>query len=109
MIPFSVTCYDFRTWRQWAKADGREMPEYRNDFAGALKALTPFVGKLEAAAMTQLGFIFDEPYEIPGVRLVRLDQRMYLGQAPVLHWLSLNDEKVNSKLRSIGILSWWTS
>lgn len=111
MIPFSITMLNLRWWRQWAKDNDRTKPEYHHDYTGSLRALEKVVGKNQAASMVCLGFLFDQHYEIPGVSLVLLDQtqdeNLYFGQATVLHWVSLNDEKINSKLRSMGILSWW--
>jgi hypothetical protein len=79
---------------------------------GSLKTLEPFVGKRQAAALTQLGFFFHEHYEIPGVGLVLIDQAsptvsLYLGQASVLHWILLQDNLINAQLRSLGVLGWW--
>ncbi len=114
MIPFCMSAVNMPYWRQWARDNDRVIPQRPKEFVGSLKLLTPYVGKQQAAALIQLGFVFNEPYEIPGVGLVLLDQAspknaLYLGQASVLHWISLNDERINNKLRSLGILSWWTS
>ena len=114
MIPFCMSVVNQRWWRQWAKDNGRKKPEFTNDYVGSLRALTPFVGKVQAATLIHLAFTFEEHFEIPGVGLVLLDQAppnisLYIGQASVLHWVSLNDQQINSKLRSMGILSWWTA
>jgi len=113
MIPFSMSTLNVAWWKHWAREHGAEtLPESHTGFMGSLKTLTPYVGKAHAASLVHLGFLFKEPFQIPGVGLVLVDQvpddKLYLGQASALHWLSLNDPTINAKLRSLGILQWWT-
>jgi len=101
-------------WQHWCDQRGCDRPVTFKGLVGSLKILEKKVGKLRAATLVQLGFFFDDHYEIPGVGLVLLDQsspndRLFLGQASVLHWVSLNDKKINDQLRSIGVLGWWNS
>jgi len=114
IVPSCVSLLNTQYWVNWAHLNGRQKPIIRKDVTGSLRALEPFVGKVQAAALTQLGFYFDNKYEIPGVGLVLLDQAsptdsLYIGQASVLHWIKLDDKDINSQLRSFGILSWWES
>lgn len=113
MIPFCTSTINTGWWKHWAREhDASRMPESHTGFMGSLKTLTPYVGKTHAASLVQLGFLFEEPFQIPGVGLVLVDQvpaqKLYLGQASALHWLSLNDPTINAKLRSLGISQWWT-
>jgi len=112
MIPFCVSALNTSWWKQWARESNKNVPVSHKGFLGSLKTLEPYVGKRHSAALTQMGFIFDEHFEIPGVGLVLLDQNpaqtLYFGQASALHWLSLDDPKINNSLRSLGVLQWWT-
>lgn len=114
ITPFSATIINLNWWRDWARANGKDVPSPNRDYIAALKLLGSRLGKTGAASVVQLGFLFDAHYEIPGVGLMLLDEssmneHLYFGQASVLHWVSLNNPEVNKKLRSMGILAWWTS
>lgn len=114
MIPFSTSALNVSWWKHWARECGSDkLPVSSTGFMGSLKTLTPYIGKKHAASLVHLGFLFKEPFQIPGVGLVQLDQisneKLYFGQAPALHWLALNDPTVNSALRSLGISQWWST